>query len=205
MLRVTGTTATSLAGDERGTRLGRPRGPPLARSGAPSQVRQAARELEARPPRVFASRARERRDPVTLENELSHLPRTGRRTMREERAERNPRLGASDDISGGCDGLGAESRPPSVAPPSPALPPCPPDVQTEARGDADEGDRQAQRQAGHPHEQDELGAAAPIRSRRVGVRQSDATARLRPILTTPTTGPVSARGGVARSLEPDGG
>jgi hypothetical protein len=73
MLRVTGTTTTSLAGDERGTRLGRPREPPLARSGAPSQVRQAARELEARPPRVFASRARERRDPVTLENELSHL------------------------------------------------------------------------------------------------------------------------------------
>jgi hypothetical protein len=73
MLRVTGMTATSLAGDERGTawadlvdRL----------SLDPELRRRYVRllgELEARPPRVFASRARERRDPVTLENELSHL------------------------------------------------------------------------------------------------------------------------------------
>ena len=53
--------------------------------------------------------------------------------VREERAEPNPRLGASDDVSGGGDGSGAYARPPSVAPPSAVLLPCPADVQTEGQ------------------------------------------------------------------------
>src|SRR5947207_942097 len=54
---------------------------------------------------------------------LQCLPRTGRWMVREARAEPNPRLGASDDVSGGGDGSGAIARPPSVAPPSLVLPP----------------------------------------------------------------------------------